>query len=252
MLVRQTIHDMYDLPMDQIVFETEGNGKPVVRQLPSFHFNLSHSGDWVVCAVDDAPVGIDIEEIKPIDLAIAKRFFQRMSIRIYSHSRQNGRKRISFIYGQWRRPLSSWLEKAYPMGFRPLQPVCQRMDRLRWHYLIMKHLALFKLIHLTLPTKWRYAHESLLRLKALRGSLAVMCCPVFNNACFAEIPSLIDRLHVWSALLSPARCSAEEWSPFDRTAGNGGQLAEWKQMPFSASEWAGSWKSTGRHVHVYG
>ncbi|CAM5489435.1 4'-phosphopantetheinyl transferase family protein [Bacillus safensis] len=74
-LVRQTIHDMYDLPMDQIVFETEGNGKPVVRQLPSFHFNLSHSGNWVVCAVDDAPVGIDIEEIKPIDLAIAKRFF---------------------------------------------------------------------------------------------------------------------------------------------------------------------------------
>ncbi|WP_456265777.1 MULTISPECIES: 4'-phosphopantetheinyl transferase family protein [unclassified Bacillus (in: firmicutes)] len=74
-LVRQTIHDMYDLPMDQIVFGTEGNGKPVVRQLPSFHFNLSHSGDWVVCAVDDAPVGIDIEEIKPIDLAIAKRFF---------------------------------------------------------------------------------------------------------------------------------------------------------------------------------
>lgn len=99
-LVRQTIHDMYDLPMDQIVFETEGNGKPVVRQLPSFHFNLSHSGDWVVCAVDDAPVGIDIEEIKPIDLAIAKRFFQRMSIRIYSHSRQSGRKPISFIYGQ--------------------------------------------------------------------------------------------------------------------------------------------------------
>ncbi|AYJ90999.1 4'-phosphopantetheinyl transferase superfamily protein [Bacillus safensis] len=74
-LVRQTIHDMYDLPMDQIVFETEGNDKPVVRQLPSFHFNLSHSGNWVVCAVDDAPVGIDIEEIKPIDLAIAKRFF---------------------------------------------------------------------------------------------------------------------------------------------------------------------------------
>ncbi|WP_144463246.1 4'-phosphopantetheinyl transferase family protein [Bacillus pumilus] len=74
-LVRQKIHDMYDLPFDEIVFETEGNGKPVVRHIPSFHFNLSHSGDWVVCAIDDAPVGIDIEEIKPIDLAIAKRFF---------------------------------------------------------------------------------------------------------------------------------------------------------------------------------
>ncbi|WP_144495329.1 4'-phosphopantetheinyl transferase family protein [Bacillus pumilus] len=74
-LVRQMIHEMYDLPFDEIVFETEGNGKPVVRHIPSFHFNLSHSGDWVVCAIDDAPVGIDIEEIKPIDLAIAKRFF---------------------------------------------------------------------------------------------------------------------------------------------------------------------------------
>ncbi|MFW5427892.1 MULTISPECIES: 4'-phosphopantetheinyl transferase family protein [Bacillus] len=74
-LVRQMIHDMYDLPIDQIVFATEGNGKPVVRHIPSFHFNLSHSGDWVVCVIDDAPVGIDIEEIKPIDLAIAKRFF---------------------------------------------------------------------------------------------------------------------------------------------------------------------------------
>ncbi|KPN13022.1 4'-phosphopantetheinyl transferase [Bacillus australimaris] len=73
--VRQMIHDLYDLPIDQIVFETEGNGKPVVRHIPSFHFNLSHSGDWVVCAIDDAPVGIDIEEIKPIDLAIAERFF---------------------------------------------------------------------------------------------------------------------------------------------------------------------------------
>ncbi|MDG3044571.1 hypothetical protein OE903_14005 [Bacillus sp. B6(2022)] len=98
-LIRHIIHEMYALPMEQIIFETEGNGKPVVRQIPSFHFNLSHSGDWVVGAVDDAPVGIDIEEIKPIDLAIAERFFQLTNIKIYSHSRQNGRKPISFIYG---------------------------------------------------------------------------------------------------------------------------------------------------------
>ncbi|WP_353853823.1 4'-phosphopantetheinyl transferase superfamily protein [Bacillus sp. Bos-x628] len=74
-LIRQIIHHMHGTPIDQIAFDTEENGKPVVRQIPSFHFNLSHSGDWIVCAVDDAPVGIDIEEIKPIDLAIAKRFF---------------------------------------------------------------------------------------------------------------------------------------------------------------------------------
>lgn len=35
--------------------------------------NISHSGDMVVCAVDDRPVGIDIEQIRPIDLTVAKR-----------------------------------------------------------------------------------------------------------------------------------------------------------------------------------
>ncbi len=43
-------------------------------------FNLSHSGDYVLCSVDmdcheETMVGCDIEEIKEIDLNIAKRFF---------------------------------------------------------------------------------------------------------------------------------------------------------------------------------
>ncbi len=37
-------------------------GKPVLTTNDRLHFNLSHSGDWVVCAVDDQPVGIDIEQ----------------------------------------------------------------------------------------------------------------------------------------------------------------------------------------------
>ena len=36
------------------------HGKP---ELPDFYFNLSHSHDYVVCAVSDKPVGCDIEKI---------------------------------------------------------------------------------------------------------------------------------------------------------------------------------------------
>lgn len=50
-------------------------GKPFLHGYQNFHFNVSHSGDWVVCAIDDKEVGIDIEQIKSIDKDIAQRFF---------------------------------------------------------------------------------------------------------------------------------------------------------------------------------
>lgn len=58
-----------------INFKTGINGKPFIENQADFHFNLSHSGDWVVCAVSLRPVGIDVEKIKDIDFAIADRFF---------------------------------------------------------------------------------------------------------------------------------------------------------------------------------
>lgn len=57
--------------------ETEPGGKPRITGRPDFHFNLSHSGDWVVLAWGDTPVGVDVERIRPdTDFrAVAKRFF---------------------------------------------------------------------------------------------------------------------------------------------------------------------------------
>ncbi len=51
------------------------NGKPVCSNDESFHFNLSHSGEFVACAVSEEIVGIDIQKEKTAELAIAKRFF---------------------------------------------------------------------------------------------------------------------------------------------------------------------------------
>lgn len=43
--------------------ETAPGGKPHLRD-PRLHFNLSHAGDWVVCALSDYPVGIDVEDLR--------------------------------------------------------------------------------------------------------------------------------------------------------------------------------------------
>lgn len=59
----------------EIMFDYNKYGKPFLIGEPNVHFNISHSGDWVVAAIHSFPIGIDIEEIIPIDLRIGKRFF---------------------------------------------------------------------------------------------------------------------------------------------------------------------------------
>lgn len=49
---------------------TEGGGrKPSLRNHPAIAFNLSHSGGYVLIALGDTPVGVDIETMRPIDWA---------------------------------------------------------------------------------------------------------------------------------------------------------------------------------------
>ena len=53
-------------------------GKPCFPAFPDFHYNISHSGSFVVCAVCDRPVGIDLQKIPEQAeraMKIAKRFF---------------------------------------------------------------------------------------------------------------------------------------------------------------------------------
>lgn len=50
------------------------NGKPYLPDR-SAHFSLSHCNDMVVCAVSDAPVGIDLERIREDSARLAERFF---------------------------------------------------------------------------------------------------------------------------------------------------------------------------------
>jgi 4'-phosphopantetheinyl transferase len=44
-------------------------------ELQNIHFNISHSANYVACAIADSPVGIDIEGRRKVNSAVAKRYF---------------------------------------------------------------------------------------------------------------------------------------------------------------------------------
>lgn len=53
----------------------EEEGKPYLIGEPDIYFNLSHSGEYVSCAVADMPIGIDIQKKVTVRSRIAERFF---------------------------------------------------------------------------------------------------------------------------------------------------------------------------------
>lgn len=51
------------------------NQKPRLENFPDFHFNISHSGGFSVCAFDTFPVGVDVEQVRPI---VVQKFAARL------------------------------------------------------------------------------------------------------------------------------------------------------------------------------
>lgn len=75
LLLRYALIKTLGIDNDDIIIAVDENGKPYCEAPPMIHFNISHSGNWVVCVISSQPVGIDIEIIQEADLTIARKFF---------------------------------------------------------------------------------------------------------------------------------------------------------------------------------
>jgi len=75
LLVRYQACRELGIPNEKIIFERNKNGKPFLLSYPEFQFNISHTRNAIAVAISNSEIGVDIESIKPNDLAIANRFF---------------------------------------------------------------------------------------------------------------------------------------------------------------------------------
>lgn len=74
-------------------------GKPFIVDRENVFFNISHSGDYVVCAVSDEEIGADIEKRGKARMEVAGRFFHKQEVReleIVPDSERNG-----LFYDYW-------------------------------------------------------------------------------------------------------------------------------------------------------
>ena len=76
LLIRFALKERYGSIDRELKIETNDFGKPFLWEYPSFQYNVSHSGEYVVCVVHDEAVGVDIEYIGPYDLHLAKELFK--------------------------------------------------------------------------------------------------------------------------------------------------------------------------------
>lgn len=100
-------------------------GKPFLSDYPNVFFNLSHSGNRVMCAVSDFEVGCDVETLSPFRPALAKRFFSPHEYDAVMSAPEDMRNDLFLRYWTLK---ESFIKNAGLGMSLPLQSFCIRLD----------------------------------------------------------------------------------------------------------------------------
>ncbi len=96
LLLRFGLAERFGLPPGSCSIERGENGKPFVKGRPDCCFNLSHAGEWAVCALSAAPVGVDIERAEGRHEDLARRFFCPEEFAWLGRQPEDGREEAFF------------------------------------------------------------------------------------------------------------------------------------------------------------
>lgn len=93
LLARYSVGHYLGKPEQEINLVFGEKGKPHIANLANIHYNISHSGHYVVCAVAPTEIGIDVERIRKVNLRVAERFFSPSEIEDLMASEEENRMR---------------------------------------------------------------------------------------------------------------------------------------------------------------
>lgn len=96
-MCRRLLAERFGLTDGRITRGEHGKPFPADAPVPAF-FNLSHSGDLLVCALSDGEVGVDVERKGRLRMEVARRFFHPAEVLHLERMDGEGRKERFFRY----------------------------------------------------------------------------------------------------------------------------------------------------------
>jgi len=99
-ILTEIIEKQFHIPSNQLEIETTKEGKPYFIMHPSIMFNISDSGDFIVCAFTkqkNIAVGVDIEVDQDVNFDIMKRFFHVNEMEYVNEMEDEQQKTAKFL-----------------------------------------------------------------------------------------------------------------------------------------------------------
>lgn len=114
LLARYAIFDAFGI--SEIKINSNKYGKPLLEEQKGMHFNVSHSGDIIVCAVSSYDVGIDIEFMRECNyLKIAKRVFSESEYLFLHNSAEREKKERFFEIWTMKESYIKYIGKGFSL-----------------------------------------------------------------------------------------------------------------------------------------
>lgn len=97
-MIRKLITENWRLSPNEYRIEKGKHGKPYLKThgIPAY-FNISHSGDYIICAISNQEVGIDIEQRGKIRMEVARRFFHPQEVALLEGTSDEQKTRELFF-----------------------------------------------------------------------------------------------------------------------------------------------------------
>lgn len=122
LLIQMQANIFTKIPIEELNFSHTLYNKPILSNMPNFHFNISHTKDRILCAISSTPIGVDIELSANAPYEVMTLIFHPTEIK-YVYSAHTEKEKKYRFFTIWTKKEA--LSKAWGFGLiKELATIC--------------------------------------------------------------------------------------------------------------------------------